>query len=361
MKKAIIAAVIAIYFLSISAVAQVRPTLTASNHPSTTRTATPSPTPSATRARVADNGTKISQPGVSANSNSRPVNSSAGTTWGNSPLTNLTERPRVASPNVSKAPAASAITAPTTSTAPTQTYRVGIGDILDIQLPDSISTRSTLYTVTAGGFLDYPLVGAPLQIAGLTTDAIAQRLRASIKVLDNPQINVKVRDYASHTVNVIGFVSLPGSKVLRREAVPLYVVIAEAMPLGEATNVTVVRNGRDIATVNLRDQNAMNQLVVANDTLKVSGGSVSASEYFFVGGEVNAPGQKAFHSGLTLTQAIITGGGTSLNANSTVRVSRQGADGRLSTIEYNLRNIQNGKTPDPQIQKGDRIEVTRNN
>lgn len=354
MKKAIIAAVIAIYFLSISAFAQVKPNL--NNHMATAR---PTTGAEPTRSRTTSTEVKPNQPST-VNQGSR----SSTQTWGNAQLSTVSERPRTATPNVPVRPSTNSappisISAPTTSTAPTQTYRVGVGDILDIQLPESMSSRSTLYTVKEGGFLDYPLAGSSLQVAGMTTDVIAQRLRASIKVLDNPKINVRVRDYASHSVNVIGFVGIPGSKILRREAVPLYVVLSEAMPLPDAASVTIVRDGRDYATVNLRDQNALSQLVVANDTLKVSGAAVSASEFYFAGGEVNAPGQKAFHSGLTLTQALIASGGTSRNAGTFVRVSRQATDGRLLTVEYNLKNIQSGKTPDPLVQKGDRIEVTR--
>ncbi len=355
MKKAIIAAVIAIYFLSISAFAQVKPSL--NNHMATARTTTGV---EPTRSRTTSTETKPSQPATV----NRESASSAPQTWGNAELSTVSERPRTATRNGFARPATISapptnISAPTASTAPTQTYRVGVGDVLDIQIPESMSARSTLYTVREGGFLDYPLAGASLQVAGMTTDVIAQRLRASIKVLDNPKINVRVRDYASHSVNVIGFVSIPGPKLLRREAVPLYVVLSEAMPLPDAASVTIVRDGRDFATVNLRDQNATSQLVVANDTLKVSGAAVAASEFYFAGGEVNAPGQKAFHSGLTLTQAVIASGGASRNAGTFVRVSRQSTDGRLLTVEYNLKNIQSGKTPDPLVQKGDRIEVTR--
>jgi protein involved in polysaccharide export with SLBB domain len=241
-------------------------------------------------------------------------------------------------------------------------YRVGVGDILDIQIQDSMSTRSTLYTVLEGGVLDYPLASASLPVAGLTTEAIAERLSSSIKVLNNPPVTVKVRDFASHTVSVIGFVGLPGTKVLRREAVPMYVILSESMPLVEATTATVMRDGKTAFVVNLKDSNALNQLLQDGDLIRVSGNATAATapEFFYGGGEVNAPGQKAFHSGITLTQAIIASGGTSRNAGNVVRVSRQNADGRLVSSEYNLHNIQNGKTPDPLIQKGDRIEVNRN-
>jgi protein involved in polysaccharide export with SLBB domain len=360
MKKLIIAGVIAIYFLSISAFAQVKPALTANNH-----TNTPKATAGA-NSDMARNG-DVRTATATASNTERPV-TTGNQAWGNAPLTNLSERPRVANATSAKPVAApvnntaapTTSSAPTTNTAPTQTYRVGVGDILDIQLSDSLSNHSTLYTIAEGGLLDYPLAGSPLPVSGLTTDAIAQRLRSAIKVLDNPEIKVKVRDYASHTAKVIGFVNIPGDKVLRREAVPLYVVLSEAMPLSDAVSATIVRDGKDLPAINLADVSGTSQVVVDGDVIKVSGQSAASTEYFFAGGEVNAPGQKAFHNGLTLTQAIIASGGAGRNAGALVRVSRQGTDGRLTTIEFNLRNIQNGKTPDPLIQKNDRIEVIRN-
>ena len=361
MKKLIIAGVIAIYFLSISAFAQVKTTLSANNHTNTPRT-TPVANPDAAKVRVTPQPT-------TANNVSNPV-ASGNQVWGNAPITNLSERPRIAAGSTTRQATAPVKTsaaptnfsAPTALAAPTQTYRVGVGDILDIQIPDSLSNRSTLYTVMDGGLLDYPLAGGPLSVGGLTTDTIAQRLRSAIKVLDNPEIKVKVRDYASHTAKVIGFVNLPGDKVLRREAVPLYVVLSEAMPLGDAVSVTLVRNGKELTALKLADVNGSNQTVIDGDVIKVSGQGTTTNtiEYFFAGGEVNAPGQKSFHSGLTLTQAIIASGGTGRNAGAVIRVSRQGTDGRLTSIEYNLKNIQNGKAADPLIQKNDRIEVSRN-
>jgi protein involved in polysaccharide export with SLBB domain len=352
MKKLIIAGSIAIHFLSVSALAQVKPNLSANNHPNTTRPSSVSNSASRPTATDSDIPTLVS---------------SVSQVWGNAPITNASARPRIAaatakieSEPVKVSTAPTTISAPTTPSAPTQIYRVGVGDILDIQIRDSLSTRSTLFTVTDGGLLDYPLAGAPLAVGGLTTDAIAQLLRSAIKVLNNPEINVQVRDYASHTAKVIGFVSLPGDKVLRREAVPLYVVISQAMPLDDAVSVTIVRNGKDLTAIDLAYISFTNQTVLAGDVIKVSAQTpASSTEYFFAGGEVNAPGQKSFHTGLSLTQAIMASGGTSMNAGAVVRVSRQGSDGRLTAIEYNLRSIQNGKAADPLIQKNDRVEVSR--
>jgi protein involved in polysaccharide export with SLBB domain len=254
----------------------------ANNHSNTSREV-PAPNQDASRSEETAN---ICVPTLTTSA-VRPLTTNSNFVRGNAPIGNSVERPRIAG-----AVAKSSAPAVNSSTAPTQTYRVGVGDILDVQIPDSLSSRSTLYTVLPGGLLDYPLAGAPLPIAGLTVDAIAQQLRSNIKVLDTPDLKVSVRDYSSHSVKVIGFVSNPGDKVLRREAVPLYVVLSEAMPLNDAAFVTIVRNGKDLATLYLRDTSATAQLVIDGDVLKVSGEAAATAEFFFAGGEVNAPGTK---------------------------------------------------------------------
>ena len=234
---------------------------------------------------------------------------------------------------------------------------MGVGDVLDVQLLDMPTAKSTLFTVLDGGMLDYPLSSAPVPVAGLTADEIAEQLSARIKVLDNPKVVVKVRDYSSHNVIVTGFVFDPGARSLRREATPLYVVLAEAQPRPEAVTATILRSGVPAIKIDLKDQNSVATLVLPGDVIKVSGPPAEPLAFFFAGGALNSPGQKAFHSGLTLTQAILASGGLTRTAGSKVNVSRQGVDGRLTTTEYNLRQIQEGKMPDPVLQRGDRISI----
>ena len=84
-------------------------------------------------------------------------------------------------------------------------------------------------------------------------------------------------------------------------------------------------------------------------------------EFFYIAGDINAAGQKDYHAGMTLTQAILAAGGVTRSAGkrTVVTVSRQGADGRLVPVDYVLQEIEDGKVPDPRIQPGDRIEVGR--
>jgi polysaccharide export outer membrane protein len=243
--------------------------------------------------------------------------------------------------------------------ASTQVYFVGPGDVLDVQLSNYPSRNSTLFTVLPEGVLEYPLAGSPIVVCGMTTVQIATLLQQRIKIFDNPKVKVDVRDYASHTVTIIGFVSAPGTKILRREAVPLYTMLAEALVLPDAARATITRQGAPPINVDLKDARLSAALVVPGDVIKVTG--VAPVQFFFVGGEIRSPGQKPFHAGLTLTQAILASGGTKASGDLKVKVSRQGTDGTLATQEFNLRKIQTGKTPDPVLRSGDRLEVTTTN
>lgn len=255
-----------------------------------------------------------------------------------------------------EAPAkANATTAPTL----TNIYRVGAGDVLDIRLLNTATRESTLFTVMPGGLLEYPLAGDPIPVAGLTTDEIHERLVSKIKLYENPQVAVSVRQYASHNVIVSGLVNDPGTKVLRREAMPLYVVLAESQLKPEAGQATIVRLDRQSLTVNLSDPKATTTFVLPGDVITVTALPPAPPQFFYIGGQINSPGQKDFHAGLTLTQAVLASGGTTRFAGSKVKVSRQGADGRLVTTEYNLKQIESGKIPDPVLQPGDRVDVGR--
>ncbi len=244
---------------------------------------------------------------------------------------------------------------------PTSLYRVGAGDIIDIRLVGGVGREGTLYTVLSNGTVDYPLAGEPVHAANLTPEEIGARLSAALKrrgIFDRAQFQINVREYVSHTVLVSGLVDQGGQKVLRREAVPLYVVLAEAFPRAEAGRIVIISRatGRT-KTLDLADSNALSELVSSGDVINVQS---RPREFFYTGGQVGAPGQKDFTSGMTLTQAILASGGLA-RADKKVRVavSRQGPDGRLVTTEYELSEIESGKLPDPRIQPGDRIEIGR--
>lgn len=239
---------------------------------------------------------------------------------------------------------------------PTSLYRVGIGDVLDIRLSNQPTRESTLFTVLKDGGLEYPLLNGPIAVTGLTTDEIARRLSSEIKVIQSARVSVSVRDFASHAVVVTGLVDNPGRKILRREAMPLYAVLAEALPRPEAVLATIIHGDKE-QNVSLNDNQGLSMLVLAGDKVRVSGSAGSAKHFIYVGGDVTSPGEKEFRNGMTLTQAVMSAGGISRSGKTSVRVSRRNLEGFLTASEYNLRSIEEGKSQDPLLQAGDRIEV----
>jgi polysaccharide export outer membrane protein len=239
----------------------------------------------------------------------------------------------------------------------TKIYRVGPSDVLDVRISDSAAPQSTLFTVTATGFLEHPLLPEPLQAAGLTVDEIGTRFEAELKrraLVDNPKVSVGVRDYASHAILVSGLVKDSGTKVLRREAIPLYVVVADAQPLPEAGRVTVVRNeSNETFEVDLTRASEMNLLVRPGDVITLL---ASVTQFVYVGGEVKLPGEKIYRRGLTLTQAIIAAGGVTPKSKE-ARLGRDDGNGFLVVTRYKLKEIESGKVPDPVVKAGDRIMI----
>jgi protein involved in polysaccharide export with SLBB domain len=168
-----------------------------------------------------------------------------------------------------------------------------------------------------------------------------------------------VRSFASHSVTVLGQVEKPGNKSLRREAVPLYVLLAEVIPSSAADKVMITRADRQTINLDLNDTSANDTLIYPGDVIKItSAASIAASgtQFYYINGVQN-PGEKSFRSGITLTQAILACGGMARQSASKITISRQNEQGMLTSASHNLKDIKDGKAPDPVLQPGDRIEV----
>ncbi|HEX8286009.1 MAG TPA: tetratricopeptide repeat protein [Pyrinomonadaceae bacterium] len=241
---------------------------------------------------------------------------------------------------------------------PTAVYRVGAGDVLDVRLLRGADPRTTAYKVTPTGLLDHPALREPLSVEGLTTDEAAARLGAALR-LRAGEVAVGVREYASHAIIVGGMVKEPGTKIIQREAVPLYVVVAHSQPLAGAGQAVIVSRATGRTTeADLSDAAAMKALVRPGDVVTVR---ELPKRFVYVGGAVSRPGQQEFHAGLTLTQAVLAAGGALAQGGRAVAVTvtQQGDDGRLSTARYVLAEISSGRSPDPVLRPGDRVEVLR--
>jgi polysaccharide export outer membrane protein len=239
----------------------------------------------------------------------------------------------------------------------TRIYRIGPGDVLDVRFSDHVSAQSTLFTVSAAGFIEHPNLSAPLKCAGLTTDEIALRIQDDLRnrsMIKAPKVSVAVEEYISHTILVSGLVRDPGTKSLKREGIPLYVVVADAQPAPEAGRVSVQRNASNESFMfDLSETSALKMLVRPGDVISLA---EKPAQFFYMSGQVKSPGEKLFHRGLTLTQAIIAAGGLSSGAQE-AEVARDNGKGFLLVTRYKLGEIDAGRVPDPAIQPGDRITI----
>ena len=238
----------------------------------------------------------------------------------------------------------------------TRIYRIGPNDVLDVRVADSASPESTLFTVTTTGLLEHPLLAEPLQVSGLTVEEVTARIETDLKkrAVDNAKVTVGVRDYASHAILVSGLVKDSGTKIIRREAIPLYVVVADAQPLPEAAKVSVVRNdSNQTFEIELAQAAEMNMLVRPGDVVTVH---ANVTQFLYIGGEVKFPGEKTYRRGLTLMQAMIAAGGLTEKAKE-ARLARDDGKGFLVVTKFKLKEIEKGKVPDPLVKPGDRITV----
>lgn len=242
---------------------------------------------------------------------------------------------------------------------PTAIYKIGVGDVLFISLQNAPAKESTYFTVLKDGAIDYPLAGEMVAVAGLTTDEIQTALQSKIKLYENPQIAVKVREHNSHAFTVLGMVERSGEKFLQREAMPLFVVRAESVVQSKANRAVVKRAGGQTETVDLRDKKYEDVLIfpgdiVEFDSVEAAGG---AQQFYYIGGEIVSGGQKDFYKGLTLTQAILACGGLKKPTVRKVIVRRKNDAGLLAPLAFDLKAVKDGKSADPVLESGDTIEI----
>ena len=246
--------------------------------------------------------------------------------------------------------------------APTEIYRVGVSDVLFISLQNAPAKSSTYFTVLNDGSIDYPLGGGMISVNGLTVEEIEDLLRSKISLYENPQVAVKVREYASHPITVLGLVEKSGEKFIQREAVPLFIIKAEAIVHSSATEAFIRRADSQTESIDITDAKADEILIFPGDIIEFKNGASnrkadSATQFYYIGGNIVSGGQKDLLDGLTLTQAILASGGLKKSSAKSVIIRRKNENGLLSPTVYNLKEIKNGKLPDPVLQAGDTVEI----
>ena len=194
-------------------------------------------------------------------------------------------------------------------------YLLAPGDILKISVfknPDlSLDVR-----VSESGAIGYPLIGS-VPVKGLTLPAaegkIAQMLRDGGFVV-NPQVNILLTEGFGNLVSVIGEVNKSGRYSVDSAGGHVSGMLAAAGGVsptgGELVSVSGVRNGKPFR----RDVDIVKMSSSGNtaDDIELYGGDtvyVNRAPMFYIYGQVQKPGQYRLERGMTVIQALATGGG----------------------------------------------------
>lgn len=243
----------------------------------------------------------------------------------------------------------------------TETYMVGIGDVLYVELKNAIGA-SGCYTVRSDGTIDFPLAAESPSVVQLTAEQIEALLSDAITLYPDPVVDVRVREYVSHKITVSGMAERTGERSLQREAMPLFTIRAEALVDAAAATVNI-RRGRaaKVETYDLRDEQTGDVLIYPGDSVEFSADGhltvPAPTKYFYISGEVNSFGLKPIADGMTLFQAVVASSGVK-GGSGKATLRRKSEKGTLNVAEYDLRAIKDGRAADPVLLPGDMIEIS---
>ena len=242
-------------------------------------------------------------------------------------------------------PPAAPVPAPVAQAAAAPDYRIGAGDALHIlvcQNPDlTLDAR-----VSDSGMISYPLLGG-VKVGGLTVSEtegfIANGLRKG-DFVKSPQVTVVLMQVRGSQVSVLGQVNRPGRYPLEVAQMRLSDVLALAGGITTAS-------GSDVVTVvGTRDGKPMRQDV---DLPRVFGGGdrqsdlvlqnndvvyVDRAPLVYIYGEVQRPGSLRIERGMTVMQALASGGGlTQRGTEKGIRVHRHDdASGKVQVLQPSM-------------------------
>ena len=249
-------------------------------------------------------------------------------------------------------------------------YEVGPGDVLEVNVYGN-DDLSRIVTVQPNGSISYPLIGE-VQVAGLTVAEVRRKITNLLErdYLVKPQVEVKVREYNSQYVSVVGEVNSPGRKPLRGRT-RLIDLLSEAGGFKPTASAEVMLtrtdgdfgDGRRSISVRLSKSSSPTAQDLVNLELPLKNGDIITAlpkSFVTVDGEVSRPGRYAIESDLTVTGAVSLAGGLTRFGSSDVKVRRTDPEtGKVTIIEVDLKSVRNGKKPDVPLLPNDVISVSR--
>jgi polysaccharide biosynthesis/export protein len=239
---------------------------------------------------------------------------------------------------------------------------IGPGDLIQVDVLDTPEMEQQV-RVTDEGNAPLAYVGN-VEVSGMTPGAAAeaiQLLLVSKNVMKHPQVTVRVQEYSTQDVSVLGQVHTPGAYPLTTPQ-PVLRVLSLAGGVTDLADrqVTIKRHGSPQQLTYMLSNDPQKMLT---DMVMVYPGDivmVPNAPVIYIMGDVGRPGGYAMSanaSHLTLLQAIARAGSANkTSVPSKVRLIRDTGDGAKET-RVHLDEMQKGKIPDIDLQANDIVFV----
>ncbi|CAD5369200.1 Capsule polysaccharide export protein [Rubrivivax sp. A210] len=234
-------------------------------------------------------------------------------------------------------------------------YRLGAGDVVRItvyQNPDlSLEGR-----ISESGAISYPLLGV-VKLGGLSVGAAEKTIADGLRLgnfVKQPQVSVLPVQVRGNQASVLGQANRPGRFPIEVADMRLTDLLALAGGIsaagGELVVVSGVREGKpfrkevDLPSVFASPSRELDIPIQNGDVVWIDRAPTA-----YIYGEVQRPGPLRVERGMTLMQALATGGGlTQRGTLKDLKLHRRGAEGKTQVLQPSM---------DDRLQEGDVVYV----
>jgi polysaccharide export outer membrane protein len=190
-------------------------------------------------------------------------------------------------------------------------YPIGAGDLVRISVFNHPELTADV-RVSQSGTITFPLIGE-IKATGLPPHDLEKALATRLNdggYVPHPQVSVLITDYQSQRFSVLGQVTRPGQYPMMTEVTVINALAAAGgvVNLVAADEATLLRRDGTRVQIDLislfQGDPRQNPSLGAGETLYVP-----RAAQFYIYGAVQRPGNYRLERGMTVSQAISTGGG----------------------------------------------------
>jgi polysaccharide export outer membrane protein len=240
---------------------------------------------------------------------------------------------------------------------------IGPGDLIQVDVMETPEMEQQV-RVTDDGNAPLAYIGS-IHVAGQTPATAALMIQKALmekKVMLQPQVTVKVQEYATQDVSVLGQVRTPGTYAITTPQTILKILsLAGGLTDGADRHVTVKRHGASSEEIRYYVSNDSEE-VLSNVAMVYPGDTVLVprAPLVYVMGDVSRPGGYAITTNdarLSVLQVVaMAGSANKTSMQSRVRLIRATANGQVE-LPVHLDAIEKGKQPDVMLQANDIVYV----